>query len=479
MPKCIGYLLACAMLIGSVIITGCQHTPGSLQSRFDLPEKASSQYAGDNPERPRTTARVRPDPDSGPLGLPQCIHIALHNSPRARISMQTARASATKIGKTRGKMYPQLDFSANAVRSKSQVLTEVEDVYNRTTYDAKFGLRQLLFDGGKTQHQVWAAEAALRSADFKHNRTLQAIALNVERTYYRLLTAKGQAKVARDMVDQRKQHVEMARRKLEAGRGRRADVLKVKARLAEARFNVVDAKNQVRKMRGRLNSAMGLPPDRAIQIQDVPMEIKPRDTKDVGKLIAMAAKNRPRLRAAAEKVNRWEQLVASEGAKKMPTVTANVNYGWNDVHLAPEDKEEYTLSVGLEWPLFTGFQTSYSIRQAKAELRKSIQSYQNQLRNIELEVWNAFSEVVRARESVTMARSYVASAKESLETTERGYKSGRATIVELIDAQTELTRSRFRRLRARLQWYESIARVERAVGKILSEDAGGSSVLQD
>jgi TolC family type I secretion outer membrane protein len=459
------------VIIAGALTSGCLTPENFGKETTDLPAGPSELYEGEAPERPRVEPRVMPDVEAGALSLAQCIHVAMQNSPQARISWQSARAAGAAVGQNWGRMLPQLNFTAAAQRVKYQVLTEVEASYQRTTYEAKFGVRQLLYDGGQTGSRLSAAQAALRSADFQHNTTLQDVALQTEQAYYELLTAQAILEVAQDAVEQRQRHQELAERKLEAGRGRKVEVLRAGARLAEAELGVVESRNQVRTARGRLARSMGLSPSVRVQILDIPIDLQEEEMQDVDKLLVRAAETRPRLKAAAEEVQRWKSLVQAEEGGRLPALTANANYGWNDVHMLPEEKEEWSAALNLEWGLFTGFQRTYAIRQARARLQRAIRSYERMLRDVELDVWVAYSRVIRSRESIRAAEKYVESASETQRVAERGYEEGRATIVELIDAQTELTRSRAQMVRSRLQWYSSIARLERAVGELLSKES--------
>jgi outer membrane protein len=465
-------------LIAGTLVTGCMG-PEGLRGESDVPEGPAELYGGANPERPRVGPRVVPDPEEGPLSLAECIHIAMHNSPEARISWQSTRAAEATVGQNWGQMLPQLNFNAAAQRVKYQVLTEVEAAYQRTTYEANFGVRQLLYDGGQTGSRLSAARAALRSADFQHNTTLQDVALQTEQAYYELLTAQAILEVANDAVTQRQRHQDLADRKLGAGRGRKVEVLRAGARLAEAQLGVVESRNQVRTARGRLARSMGLSPSAPVEIRDIPVDLHQEEMEDVDKLLARASRTRPRLRAASEEVQRWKSLLSAEEGGRLPSLHANASYGWNDIHILPEEKEEWSASLNLEWGLFTGFQRTYAIRHARARLQRSIRTYEKLLRDVELDVWVAYSRVIRSRESIRAAQTYVDSASETQRVAERGYEGGRATIVELIDAQTELTRARARLVRSRMQWYSSIARLERAVGQLLSNESKAVSARLD
>jgi TolC family type I secretion outer membrane protein len=426
-------------------------TPSGPSSRFGA--------AG---ERPPVTEPI--SVDGGVLSLAECIQIALNNNPQVRASWQNTRAAAAALGQARGLYLPQADMTAGMQRSKTQDLVAEEEIY-LTTHNASFSVRQLLLDGGVREARVGAAEAALRSADFRHNAILFDMALSVELSYYNVLAAQSYLRVAEDAVGQRARHLELAQAREKAGLARRVDVLQAKAEKDDAELAVVSARNQVRTMRGRLASAMGVAVSSPFEVLDVPEQVHPQEQRDIDQLIQMAADRRPILKAAVADVTRLRQAVEAERAARWPSVEAAASYGWRNTEFPPTGRNERSLGLTLQWPIFTGFQRTYSIRQSEAQLWSAIANYDKLLRDAALEVWEAFSGVIQAEEAIRAAEGFVESATESVTASEQEYEHGKATIVELIDAQTALTKAFNRKVAARLGWYAAAAQLERAIGK--------------
>jgi len=416
-----------------------------------------------------------PKPEEGPLSLARCVDIALRNNPQTRVSWQNALAAAARLGMARGLYLPQAEFNATAQRQQYQVLTEVEAVFLRTTYDASFGVRQLLLDGGSRRATVSAAEAALRGADFRHNSMLLDVALGTEVSYYRLLGAKSLLEVAEETVRQRTRHLELAQKRRKAGVGRLVEVLQANAEKADAELSVVESRHQVRDMRGRLASVMGLRVSTPLEIQDVPEGMREVEREDVERLLGEAARSRPTLQAAVEEVTRLRHALEAERAARWPELNASGSYGWRDTDVPPQ-RSEWSLSLGLRVPIFTGFQRTYRIAQARAQYEAARANYESRLRDVELDVWEAYSGVLRAEEAIKAAERFVESSRESVIVAEREYKEGTATIVELIDAQTALTRALNRKVVAGLDWHLALARLERAVGRSFNSSARTSQM---
>jgi outer membrane protein TolC len=303
------------------------------------------------------------------------------------------------------------------------------------------------------------------AADFAHNATLLDVALGAELAYYELLASQALMRVAEDAVLRRTKYVEFAERRLNAGVGRQVEYLRAKADLADANLSRVRTRSQVRVARGRLASALGLPVSQGLEVAEVPDAVRVAEREECSQLLLQAARKRPILKAAAAEVNRYRAVLEGEEARRWPELLALASFGWRGNHLVSEEGEEWSLGLALDWPLFTGFQRHYNIRRARAELDRALAAYQNQLQGVELEIWEAYAEVLGNQEALGAADAFLESAELSLQATEKAYRAGTATYVEVVDAESTLTEAEARKVKAALDWHNSIARLERAVGR--------------
>ena len=457
-----GFALLATALILQV---GCAQTD-PLEVQRETPSHHSASFSKPYEKTPRAPSPEEPSLiREGPLSLAQCIYVALENSPQLRSSWRDTRSSAATVGQALSRYYPQFEFNANYQRRQSQVLTEVDAQFLRSTHDAHFSVTQLILDGGRREASLQAAKESLRSANFLHNSTLLDVALQTETNYYNLLGSQALLEVAQESLKRREHHVELAEKKYESGLARKVEVSQARAERADARLSVVEARSRVRRARGQLATSMGLPVSSDVNIKKVPPKDQKETTKHADALLQEAVKHRPRLKAATAELKRMEKQLEAEKAARYPTLQATGQYGRRDEHFLPEERPDWSVGLGLNLPIFTGFQRTYKIIQARERLRKAEADYENLLRNIEQEIWKAYSEVLRTSEAVVAARSFVESARENVETAEKAYDSGLANITELIDAQTTFTRARNRLVSARLEQRMAIARLERSVGR--------------
>ncbi len=454
-----------ALVISLGLISGCAFT-SSKHLLGGVPPSSSSLYAPRSPlSEPILSQNEQAPPLIGhKLTLAQCIKIALERDPETRESWQRSRSAAAGVGQARSAYFPSADFTTGANRADTVPLNSQQETGATNTYDAGFGIRYLLFDGWARSAGLKGAEAELLGANFQHNATLLDVALKVEEAYYRLLAAKQLERVAEQTVRQTQYHVDVARARHQSGLVARSDVLKVATEKADADLLQVRARSQVRIARGQLANAMGLKPSQSFEVMELPQNPHQQELADIKRLMADAAFNRPGLRAALAKVESARANVEAGQARYWPKIALNADYGWRDRVFVP-DRDEWSLGLGITWPLFDGLNREYTIRRAKSDLARSVAEHEQLLRGIELEVWTAYARLIEAGQAIEAARTLVASAEDSARVTEGEYKNGAASIIEITDAQTARTTANVRMVQVRLDWYTAMDRLERAVGQ--------------
>lgn len=459
-----------ALSIGLSFLSGCALT-SSRHLLGDVPVSPSSAYVlrSPLPERMPTGNEQSALIDGRVLSLAQCIKIALERNPETRRSWQRSRSAAAGVGQVRSACLPSADFTAGANRGDLVALDSQQDTGPLNIYDAGFGVRYLLFDGGARSAGLEGAETELLDANFQHNATLQDVALKVEETYYQQLAARELERVAEQTVRQTQYHVDVARARHKNGLVARSDVLKAETEKADADLLRVRARSQVRIARGQLANAMGLKPSESFEVLELPQNPHQQELADIKRLTAESAAGRPELRAALARVESARANVEAGKARYWPKMTLNADYGWRDRTFVP-DRDEWSLGLGITWPLFDGLNREYAIRRAKSDLARSVAEHEKLLRGVELEVWTAYAQLIEAGQAIEAARALVASAEESARVTEGEYKNGTASIIEVTDTQTARTTANVRMVQARLDWYTAMARLERAIGRTLARE---------
>ncbi len=404
------------------------------------------------------------------LSVGECVTIALEHNPRTAESWQGIRAAAARTGRAKADYLPTIGFTSSAARGETVQLDREVQLGTQNRYDGVFGLRWLIFDGGGREARVDAATAEVLAAGFRHNAALQDVALATVESYYRLLAARSFRQLAEETVRQRDYQLRMAEARYRVGVVSKSDVLRAETEKADAELNLVRARNAVEVAQGHLASAMGVSVSTSFQIADLPESHYEQQIDDVQVLLGEAADNRPELQTALAQVRTQEAGVRLAESRYWPALAVDTGLGWVGRSFPP-DRRQWTVGAAIELPLFTGFDRNYQLHASKGDLDRTLAARQIVLQGVELEVWTAYWQAIEATQAIAAAERFVASAEESARVAEGEYKNGTGSIIGLIDAQTQRTVARDRLIQARLDWRTAIARLERAVGRSLTQRA--------
>jgi len=510
-------------LISFALLAGCAHLdPWNEFKR--MPASRSQSFEGDitvdEPADEKDTQSTV-ELSGRTLHLTECITIALEHNPRTAESWQAIRVAAARVGQAKAEYLPSIGFTSSARRSDiaeldtkadqtsgvsvpsltgntidsdgsaSSVAQSIassvsksiasrlaeaivgtseaqDDPGAQNRYEATFGARWLLFDGGGREARVEGAAAEVLAAGFRHNTAIQDVALEAVEAYYNLLAARSFRALAVETVRQRDYQLRLAQARHRAGVVAKSDVLRAQTEKADADLNLVRAKNVVHVAKGRLASTMGLRVSTDFQIADAPEVDHTQELADIEALLNEAARNRPELKTALAQLQFQRAGVRLAESWYWPALTVDTDFGWIGRSFPP-NLRQWGVGLALDLPLFTGFDRNYQLHASKADLARAIAQREGVLRGVELEVWTAYWQTIEAGEAIEAAKRFVASAEESARVAEGEYKNGTGSIIGLIDAQTARTAAKVRLIQARLDWRTAMARFERAVGRSLAE----------
>ncbi|MBN1503870.1 MAG: TolC family protein [Candidatus Eisenbacteria bacterium] len=412
----------------------------------------------------------------GPLDVSDCVRLALGRNPSVLNARENVKESSGRALTALSSFVPSVSSRANYSRriqgpqqyyiSSFDLTLRTESVssedwsYNVSAYQSLLDLSQI--------SEVQGARASVRATRHAFEATRQAIAYEVRLQFYEVLKAVKLAEVSMAAQELSRDELNRARALFEVGSVAKGDVLKAEVRLSQSTLELIAAENRVKLERSRLAKLMGLPVETEIEIaEDLGEESARVGTEGA---IGLAKARRPDLLAARENLRAAEKSAFASKASRLPSLSGSVSYSWSD-NSFPETGDDHRrnyawdIGVGLELPIFDGFITIASIRQAKA--RAAIA--ENELRDTELQVALDVKEatltIAEATERIKVSKSGLASAEEDYRLSREKYDLGSGTILELLDAQVNLSRARSSYVESLASLREAEALFGRATGE--------------
>jgi outer membrane protein TolC len=204
--------------------------------------------------------------------------------------------------------------------------------------------------------------------------------------------------------------------------------------------------------------------------EDVRKSAPTRNTSSLSDLWAEAERSRPELRALDAEKSARERSAVADRAGYAPRVelVAGAAYSNPNPRVFPQEAEfrgTWEAGARATWVISDIPSTSAKVRGSEATTRSVAAERAAVADSIHLEVMKAFQDRQQARvaEETTVRR--LAAAEESYRVRRLQYQNGRATSVELLDAETELTRARLDAVDASIDGRVAEVRLAYAVGR--------------
>ncbi len=397
------------------------------------------------------------DADSAPrdrLVLPELIQEVLARNPELSATRKQWEAATNRIAQVRSLDDPILSLQ----------LWNVPQPFNvARTENHIFGLSQNLPFPGKLGLK---GEVASRSADM----TEQAIrakerelVARLKQAYYDLFLMQKTIQIHHEQVELLRQFFEIANAKFRAGKGNQADVLKAQVELSLLQQQLPVLEQRRKTAAAMLNTLLDRDPSSPLGLAQEPSPLpieRPLDD-----LHNLALNDRPELKAAELDVQRSEQSRALAQRQYYPDFNVAVqrfqNYQANDGFGA-------YVAMSIPFAFWTKPKYDAGVQEAAAAVSVA-QAQQHTLENLTKFQVNDLLAKFRATDQVAMLyrTTILPQAEQSLESARVGYRVGKGSFLDLIDAQRTWRGFQHEYFKAIVDRQNRLAELEQVVGVTL------------
>jgi outer membrane protein len=233
----------------------------------------------------------------------------------------------------------------------------------------------------------------------------------------------------------------IARSQLTAGVGVALDVTRAQSQLANARAQLISARNDRDRSQLDLRRALNLPLDTPIQLTDSLNSVAPAEAINEQATIDVAVRTRPDIRAVDAQLAAAEQQLAAIRASRLPTVGLFGNDGANGIgpnHLL----NTYSYGVQVTWPAFEGGRREGQQQEQEAVAREIDIRRRDLRQQVAVDVRGAVLDIASAREQVDAARERQRLAELEVEQARERFRAGVAGNADVITALGGLNAAR-------------------------------------
>ena len=400
-----------------------------------------------------------PDAATDPLTLATATALAFQHSPDFQIALSRVEKTRGGIDEARARTRP----TVTAQGSTTWQGAESTATGQGSTYTPQVGAslsvpldfsRQLRYGKDIATYQYQSQYLAMVSA-------AEQLVLSVKSAYFDLLRAVGQRNVAQAAVDNAQAQLTQTKARFDAGTIPAFDVTSAEVNLVNLQQQLLVADNQVRIAQTTLNRVLGIDVNTPIQIRGVDIPVT-NDAIDIPHRIQEAYARRPEVQTAQLGITQSQTTVDLQKSGRIPTmnISAGPTYNFNSSGINPG--LSWQVGINASVPLYDGGQIRAKVRQAKADVQTSQETlYQTQLA-VAQDVRTAALNVQQAAERTKTTARAVNLAEEALNLAKLRYGAGLAVLVEVTNAETQLTQARNNAVNALYDYAVAPAQLQRA-----------------
>lgn len=288
--------------------------------------------------------------------------------------------------------------------------------------------------------------------------------------YFTWLRARGALVVAEQSAAVAQAHLKDAENQFSVGNASKADVLRAQTAVASAELAVERAKNGVVITERQVRVATHAKEDEKLEPgESLDSAVAPA-LKNLQALISEAHGARPEIKSIDKNASAARKLSEAANAGKIPQVSAfgDLTYANPNSRRFPQQNEWFpTWAAGAQITWTPNDYLAAGPQSSDAESRAAaLDAQKSAIRDgIELEVTQAYQSVLESDVAITTTKRQLESAEEGYRVARELFNAGRGTATTLIDAETDLARTRFEHLNAKVDARLARIRLEHAVGR--------------
>jgi len=408
----------------------------------------------------------QPIPPAGPLTVEDAVAYALAHNPTLVRAEQDVQIAQTQVRVARAGAYPDVNVSINTTETPNPLSTtfggQTIQLGSQLSSSGQLTVSQPVWPQTRWQAPVASAQANVGITQETLVRTRQQVMYQTRQAFYQVLSSGELVQVAQQAVDVAQQQLKLAQNTVNAGLAAPLDIYQAKAVLANNQLTLVQAKNTNDVAKAVLAEQLGLPAGTPVAL-NAPKDM-PTAPPDVDALVADALKNRPELSLYNFRRKQIRAQMDIIRLQQLPILTAQAGYAQPLTGASMFSSSGLTFGAVIAWNLFDGGGTKAQLQAAHIQLAEVDTSARQTELQVTLEVRQAWLSLQNAQQQLKSAEEQRAAAAEALRIAQVRYENGEGIVLEVQQAQLNLTQALTALAQARFQAQSASAQLAFALG---------------
>ena len=393
------------------------------------------------------------------LTLEEAVSLALRNNRDVLLKTEDVKKAKEDIKDAKSELLPTLTFTGG--------LSDTRGLYSKDTTQssAQLSLKQYLYKGGETVNTIQQSKDKLLVSEALLEKERLDTVLKVKKAFFTLLLSQELVELNKSLMDNSNKYILTLEERYTGGHESESQILTIKSTSANTERAYAASLNQVESAKALIKNLLFMDTQVEIKLNGdfsyLPIEV----AYDEAFLKAM--KSRPEIKQyqAQEKVDRKSIEIAR--ADNRPSIyaswdyysrsnsTASTSKNWNDYNI---------IGLTFSWPIFDGWATKAKVESAIIDLKTTQLEKEKALRDIALELKNAYIGLKDAIEKIKAVETDLIVYKDHLLVIDQKYRQGQVSSLDLDDAQLKYKIAEFNKKQAIYDYIIAKSNFDKATG---------------
>jgi len=366
--------------------------------------------------------------------IEEAVALAQAQNPEIAIARKKVQAARGGFVEARSGFLPSVASTGFYDKRQQQTETRLRD----EDYNAILRVEQNLYTGGAVTSQVAIARLNIEKQGYEFQEVADRVTMDVRIAFNELLLNRAKIRVRENSVRVLEEELKSQQERLQAGLVGALNVQRAEVALANEQPELINAQTQLKNSYLRLAELFGT--DLRPGAEGTPFEITGElqyhsNHPDLNECLARADANRSVIKSRRKDLEIEDQQYILDRSESRPHVRAFSGYevySERDPDVGPEFNYGGVVGIEATWNIFDGFATKGRMQ------------------------------ATRARREAAVQTENVQTADQTLESAKANFGAGLGTQLDILQAASDVTRTRTTRLSAVYLHNVAIARLARA-----------------
>ena len=408
-----------------------------------------------------------------PFTINDALRMAVQTNPSIGEAAANRRATEAELRQTQSTLLPQVRLEASAGPEKLNnpatfPLNNITPTLNNGQWVAgaqgSVFIRQLLFDGFTSIHEVWRQTARVDAAAARTHERSELTALDASESYLDVVRYTRLVALAQENVRAHRSILGNVQQRFQGGRAGQGDLEQTTERVDAAEVTLTEFRRSLEDARAKFRKVIGIEPYNLRGAGRLPGLPGAKD-----QVLAVTLTDNPTIKAAQADQDAAREAFHSAAGAFMPNVAleARATQG-HDTLGFPQHFSEESLKVVASWDIFRGGQDTWKRVETAERYNQTTMAHARLQRDANESVDKAWAARVITADRIAKLQLQVEAAGKVITAYSKEYDLGQRSLIDLLNAENTLFNAQVSLISARSVAVFADYQLLAAMGKLLA-----------